>query len=132
MTTTLGAFGDNMANLGVGVYGFYQNVKDVEFDKEKSGAAQALDLIVGLYDKLPKTGGLISWVMGQQDLGRFGSKLNTLGIGVRKFWEQTKDLKDIGTSKNAAEVLNILADMQSKLGNTGGLAGLIVGDKDVS
>ena len=68
--------------------------------------------------------------LGKKKFSEFGESLSTLGDGLSKFAEKTKKIKNVDNVKIAADALKIISDAASKIPNSGGLLGKLVGNND--
>lgn len=125
-----------MTELGEALSGFSEAT--TELDKTDidriyllSDAAKAL---VTVAKSIPNDGGLVGWLVGENDMGAFGNKLEDFGKGLVKFGESIRDLTDddvkkIKTSADAAMALTAMAD---SVPNMGGKIAEFLGENDLS
>ena len=69
-------------------------------------------------------------IFGGTSFEDFGKSLSTLGDGLAKFDENIAPIADTTKVKVACEALKLIADAASKLPNSGGLLGAILGNND--
>lgn len=108
-------FGDsaNLAEWGDQVVTFGQKIMQYEFvirdlnikSVEKSVAAG--QLLSGLESGLTDNGGLSGLLFGDNDLGKFGDNLVTLGKGMRDYGDNVKDLNFEAIAKATSELSNL-------------------------
>ena len=70
--------------------------------------------------------------LGKKKFSEFGENLSTLGDGLSKFAEKTKKIKNVDNVKIAADALKIISEAASKIPNSGGLLGKLVGENDAA
>ena len=126
-------FGSNIAIFGWKLSEYSRAVKDVnpEIVEKSAAAAKALS---ELANGLPNTGGLISLFTGDNNIADFGAQLTAFGYAMKDYsdivgGEDGINADVIQASVNAAEALSALA---TGLPDSGGLAGWLFGDNDLS
>ena len=119
----LTAFGKAMVEFGDSVLDF----NDTCVDK----VVAAGEVMTTLANKVPNTGGMLGFLMGDNDIGDFGIQLSMFGMYMTSFGENIKTFDDSCVDKVAAagETMTTLAD---KVPNTGGILGFLLGDNDIA
>lgn len=74
--------------------------------------------------------GITSFITGGQDFASFGNKLASLGTGVSQFMTSMAGV-DPAEVSTKADAVKILCEAVSQIPTTGGLWGLIAGEKDI-
>ena len=85
----LGAFADNMANfMGAGFHLFALRAnaaQDVDLEKLRGNIIPAAQEMINLASKIKTNTGIIKFIFGQKDLGKFGTTLADFGLGIVAF-----------------------------------------------
>lgn len=85
----LGAFANNMANfMGAGFHLFAlraNSAQDVDLEKLRGNIIPAAQEMINLASKIKTNTGIIKFIFGQKDLGKFGSTLADFGTGIVAF-----------------------------------------------
>ncbi len=125
-------FAEDVVELGKALNSFGTSIGAEGVDLAKmSESVNILDEFTKIQDKLPMVGGISSWLDGEQDLGNFGSKLNSLGVGVANYADAIKG-RDFANAEASVGPLRALARVQNILGKTGGLAQFFSGVQSLS
>lgn len=119
----LGKFGSTLPQFGAGLKAFGDSVKGMNSD-EAATAAHAAEVLAALAKEMPAQGGLIQWIMGDQDLGEFGTNIAELGTGLKSFGDETSGI-DVSGTDAAILVLDKLINSANQLTAVGGYAGMI-------
>ena len=85
----LGAFADSMANfMGAGFHLFALRAnaaQDVDLEKLRGNIIPAAQEMINLASKIKTNTGIIKFIFGQKDLGKFGTTLADFGLGIVAF-----------------------------------------------
>lgn len=131
----LGKFGSQLVPLAVGLSAYAAIIDSTTFSKEKIIASRSLvKMLASLASTdIPKTGGLMSYLEGTQDLGKFGSQLIPLAEGLSAYVEKIDASKfneeKIGASRRLISMLAYMASQN--IPKSGGLIGWIKGDNSL-
>ena len=121
----------DIVNLSTALQAFGTNISAVDTEQLTAGVT-VLGKIVDLNNALPKTGGISSWITGQQSLSNFAAQLRLLGGGASAFSESiagtTFDANSVGA---AGDALIKIAEVNSKLPKTGGISSWFTGDESL-
>lgn len=130
----LAQFGLALASFGHGVVSYYNSIKGVTFDQQKISASVAAGTSVAtLANSLPGTGGWLQTILGDKDIGLFGSRLSSFGLGILAYWNAIKIANiDTGIVDNVTESAKKIVRMLADLPSTGGWLQGILGEKDYS
>ena len=109
-------FGDNTGNV---------NIKNIE------NAAGALGALADVANKIPATNGILQDIVGEQDIGTFGDRLEALGKGIASFATKTNKIPKDYSSDGAVNTIKTLSDVESELTAHGGVAQFFAGEKDL-
>ena len=131
----LAKFADEMPLLGNGLRGFLDNVGNLS-EAEASTiacASKAVESLARAAKAIPNTGGLLSALVGDNDLGTFADQFPVLGTGIRKFLTNVGTFSDAEakTVDAAAEAVKSLASASKEIPNSGGLIAELTGDNDL-
>ena len=95
--SSLKTFADNIGQLGFAVHEFASQVNfDDNGSRKIQDALDALSIIAELQNRLPKMGGLIQAIAGEQNLGTFATNLTALGQGIGGLIITTRDIVTYG------------------------------------
>lgn len=128
---SLKKFGKELAEFGPAFATFAESVSGVDTAAVKA-SGEALKAIAEAAAAIPNEGGMLSWIVGDNSLVDFAEGLVPFGEALMAYGEAVagiqKYLTHIRLSAKAAEYIIEIADI---VPNSGGLAGLIVGNNDL-
>ena len=128
---SLKKFGKELAEFGPAFATFAESVSGVNTAGVKA-SGEALKAIAEAAAAIPNEGGILSWIVGDNSLADFAEGLVPFGEALMAYGEAVagiqKYLTHIRLSAKAAEYIIEIADV---VPNSGGLAGLIVGNNDL-
>ena len=128
---SLKKFGKELAEFGPAFATFAESVSGVDTTGVKA-SGEALKAIAEAAAAIPNEGGILSWIVGDNSLADFAEGLVPFGEALMAYGEAVagiqKYLTHIRLSAKAAEYIIEIADI---VPNSGGLAGLIVGNNDL-
>lgn len=128
---SLKKFEKELAEFGPAFATFAESVSGVDTAGVKA-SGEALKAIVEAAAAIPNEGGILSWIVGDNSLADFAEGLVPFGKALMAYGEAVagiqKYLTHIRLSAKAAEYIIEIADI---VPNSGGLAGLIVGNNDL-
>lgn len=116
-------FGESMKAYANAIAGI-----DANLVAESATAALAL---AEFATKLPNSGGIVSWFTGENSLSAFAEELVPFGSSMKEYSEAIKGIDAEAVTASATAALS-LAELASKLPNSGGLAGWFAGENDMS
>ena len=120
-------FGESLHGYGEAVSGIQKYISHIRMSKT------AAEYIVSIAEVIPDSGGLVSLISGDNDLGEFATKLKPFGESLMAYGKVVSGidnyLNDILDSKDAAMSLIEIATF---IPDSGGLKGLISGNKDLA
>lgn len=134
-SASLDTFATNLNKFGGAMVDFSNQLVEGNFQGGRVKAASAAaEMIATLYEKLPKTGGLLSSIFGTEDLGLFSTQLVSFGSAIVAFSQQVSgDNKvDDKAVKAAVKSGELIAKLQDSLPETGGIIEKVTGMKDLS
>lgn len=120
------AFGDCLVNYSAKVSG---KTIDAEAIKTSAGAAEALAALSG---KLPTQNGLYQAIMGEQDLGSFGTKLVSFAEGIVAYANAAVQIDEtkITAITNSGKAVDELVTVVGKVPTEGGWGEAVFGSRD--
>lgn len=130
-TEKIDKFSEQLVAIGTGMESYITSIGGINSDSVTL-ASGTITLLADIATKLPNTSGFLGVLTGgKQSLGEFGSNMSTLGKGVANYANAVAggNFSKINSSLNAVDKL---ADISGKLQVSGGLSGLIAGDKNLS
>lgn len=135
---SLGDFSEYLPDLGTDLSEFVTNLGSFTSDQVDAvkAAGESVRALAEASSKIPRTGGIWSWIAGDNSLGKFSKYLPGLGSDLKDFLSNlTKDggfqESQVSTVKAAGECLIALAEASSKLPRSGGWIEKIVGSADI-
>ena len=123
-------FGTDLAELGTAIGKYGTATKGLTADS-LTNAENAITIVQNLNNNLPKTGGLLKFVTGDQKLGEFASNMSTLGDGIQQYANKVAQ-GDFTNVPAAMEAVKSLGEIFVSLDKTGGVTSWFNGDKDLS
>lgn len=104
-------FGSKLPLFGAAMVAFGVSVKDLNADAV-TNAATAGQALTALADTIPNEGGLLGFIMGDNDMATFGAQLTEFGRGLSTYsaWVKNVDPNIVTTTAMAAQSLVTLAD----------------------
>ena len=133
----LGSFAGKLPNVGEGLKKFIDSLGS-EFGEKQvdiaKNAAECISQMATVAAQIPKSGGIGSWFTGDNDLGKFGSKLAKVGKGLSSFISSLGDNfgpSQVEVATNAAECISEMAMVASQIPKSGGIGSWFTGDNDL-
>ena len=128
--TSFSDFSTALGEFGSGMNAFATNLGDIDVDKVKS-AAEAAKILAEMSTMINSEGGWLSKIVGDKDIGKFGSKLGAFGSGLKAFATNVDGITKEGVS-GAIEAGKELISMSNSLSGEGGWISSLIGDKDIA
>ena len=96
-------------------------------------ASNAIKKLADVSKDIPRTGGVWSWLAGDNSIAKFGSQLPGVGTNLKDFVSNLGEFStaQVETVKAAGEAVKELAEASSQIPNTGGLWSWIAGDNSL-
>lgn len=124
-------FSKQLVALGAGIVGFSKIVDGNVSASAVEAAAGAGKMLTELATSVPNSGGLLGFIVGENDIDDFAKKLPVLATGLVAF----SKIVDGNVSKDSVEIAKdagkMLTELASTVPNSGGLLGFIVGENDI-
>lgn len=125
---------DDLGSIGDAVKTFSEKTAGINTE-DATRAANVAQVIANLYENLPKTGGFIQDIFGEQDLSKFGEGMQNVADGIVKFAGGIAAMKDVSVSdediEKAMYIAQTLATLQDNLPETGGKIQSFFGEKSL-
>jgi len=132
-TKDIGNFASNLGILGQGVNDFCSKITGTSIDDSTvTSAGTAIGVIKAIIDAAPQTNGFWQEIVGEKDLGKFGLNLWTLGFGIEKFIDSTKNVTRVMAQRAKIAAEGIIEVIKLPWPTSGGLANWISGAFDGS
>ena len=125
----LETFGKQLVIFGSSLSSYSDSVSSVNTSKVAESAT-ASKSIVDMANTIGNSGGMKSWITGDNDLGDFGIKLVTFGRSLSMYSDSVANINTSKVSESATAAKSIV-DMANSLQNSGGLKSLFTGDNDL-
>lgn len=125
---SIGDFGASLSKLAGGMKTFATETDGISWDKV-GPACDAASKIMDMCNLIPNSGGLLGFIMGNNDADDFGITLNALGVGIADFALMTggKDWSGITPACDAAKKIIEICNL---IPNDKGLLGWIMGNNN--
>lgn len=127
---SLSSFGRDLGHLGEGLKNFSDEVADINVLKMGSATAAA-SKIVELDNMLSEHGGIFSAFTGDYTIGDFATDLTSLGTGMKNYASEVSEI-NVSKVNASSSALNAIAQIDSLLGDHGGVGSWFTGDYTVS
>lgn len=131
---TLDTLEDDLGSIGDAVKTFAEKTAGINTE-DATRAANVAQVIANLYENLPKTGGVIQDIFGEQDLSRFGEGMQNVAEGIVKFAIGIGSMKLVNVSDDdvdkAMNIAKVLCELQNNLPETGGKIQSFFGEKSL-
>ena len=125
----MGEFGKQLVPFGEAMKAFGDAVRGLEADAIVNSAT-AGKALVELADTVPKTGGVVAFFTGNNDVDTFGEKLVPFGEAMKAYSEAIMGM-DSAAITNSATAGKALVELANTIPNTGGLVSWFTGDNDL-
>lgn len=126
---------NDLGAIGDAVTTFAEKTAGINTD-DATRAAEVAQVIANLYENLPKTGGIIQDIFGEQDLSRFGEGMQNVAEGIVKFAGGIASMKNVNVTNDDIEkalyVAQTLSELQNNLPETGGKIQAFFGEKSLA
>ena len=130
-SSSISDFIPQLSAFGEGIVAFSNTVSgkiDTEAIKASAIAGKAL---AEMASELPNSGGLLGWIVGNNDMGDFVDQLVPFGQALKEYGDSVFGIQSDSIIESA-KAGKAIAEMAASLPNSGGLLGDIVGNNDMS
>lgn len=127
---SISKFGFELVNLGVGLKGFATATAGINTESV-TAAAGAAKTLAEMTACIPNSGGVMSWLSGDNSISKFSVELVLLGNGLKGFATATAGInpENVTAAANAAKAL---AEMTSHIPSQGGIKAWFTGENNVA
>ena len=122
-------FGIQLVTFGKGLKSYAESITGIDTAAVTNSAIAAKSL-VELANNLPNSGGVVSWFVGNNDIGDFGVQLVAFGKGLKSYASSISGI-DTSAVSNSAVAAKALVELANNLPNTGGVVSWFVGNNDM-
>lgn len=128
----LGDFGDEVSEFGEELMEFNKTIASLDKDDIDNIklSAQAAQELIKIADAVPNSGGLVSWITGDNDLSDFGDEIEDFGDELAKYAENIEGIEPEHVKKSAIAA-SALIDMVNKVPSDGSLMTKVTGQNDL-
>ena len=125
---SLSDFGEELAAFAEPIVQYAQKVQNVDFSAVE-GSARAAQILMGLYEGLPKTGGWMQKITGEAgSLKNFGEELKAFAEPLVQYAQKVAGV-DFSAVEGSANAAKIMMDLYTGLPKTGGWMQVIMGEQ---
>lgn len=124
------SFGKELAAFGPYLKSYNDNIKGIN-NTAITASAQAVKTMAQMANELPNSGGIVSWFTGDNTLADFGKMLGEFGPHFAKYAQSVNGINPSAITASATAA-TALAEMATKLPNSGGLISWITGDNTLA
>lgn len=128
--SSLEHFGESLAAFAPHMQTFLSYTTAFDPEAVKS-SAEAVTALIGLCDKLPKSGGVAQWFGGEANLEAFGEPLKAFGEGIKGFGDAVNGL-NAEAIQNAVPAGEALTELSKTIPKDGGIMGWLNGDLNMA
>lgn len=132
--SSLSKFAQELYPFGMGLVQFSNLLTEHPINDEAvNSAANAGRIMTEFQKTLVPSGGLVQWITGEKDMGKFASQLYSFGMGMIQF---SNLVGYYGINQEAVQAAanagSIMAAMSKELPSSGGVLQWITGEKDMA
>lgn len=126
---SLGKFAEDLKEFAPDLVEYSNAVADVDVDAVKNSGIAA-DVIMAFADDVPNEGGVLGWIMGENNIDDFGAKLPAFGLYMTLYSKAVKGL-DVDAVKNSGTAADVIIAFAKEIPNEGGVLGWIMGENNI-
>ena len=132
----ISTFTDKLPGVATNLKNFSKNLGSYSESSSKYAgfAGDAIAALAKAANKIPNTGGIVSWFIGDNDISKFSEKLPSVGTMLKNFIGNLGTFTDaqVASTDCAGQAIARLAEAASKVPNAGGLCTWFTGESDIS
>ena len=128
----LSIFGDSLVEFGNAIVDFSETVAGNIDEESVNAAANAGKMMADMAGTIPKSGGVVGFFTGDNDMATFGEQLVVFGDSLVDFSESVSGKIDTEAVEAAATAGKIMTEMADTIPNTGGIVSFFTGDNDMA
>lgn len=129
--SSIADFAEQLVPFGEAIAEFSDVVDGKINESAVTAAANAGSILAELAGNLPNSGGVLGWIMGENDLDDFAARLEPFAEAIVSFSEIVDGNVSESAVQAAANAGATLAALASDLPNTGGVLGWLVGENNI-
>lgn len=127
----LSTFGSQLSSFGTAIAGFSKTVSGNIDEGAVTAAANAGRVMSEMANTIPNSGGVLGFFAGDNDLGTFGSNIQSFGKAIADFSQTVSGNIDEEAVTAAANAGKVMVALQSAVPESGGVKGFLFGDNDL-
>lgn len=126
----LASFGQQLEDFAPHLKAFYDSTKGIDADVVDV-AGRAASVVAEFANKVPRTGGWLQKITGENDIVQFGEQIVAFGPSLKEFADSVKGVSsdDVQVASDAA---SIVAEFAKKVPKSGGWLQAITGENDIA
>lgn len=125
----LPGIGQDLSDFMTNAQGFIDGIKSIDPSVSESAKNLASALLTICGAELLST--ITNWLVGDNDMGEFGTKLKQFAQGIVDFSDVVKGKIDSKAVKAATDAGNLITKLADAVPNSGGFVGYLAGNNDV-
>ena len=126
----MASFGTKLVFFGLGMKNYADAVSGIDCEAI-SASAQAAKALTEVANNIPRDGGILQVLTGQQNMALFGEKLKAFGSGMKAYSESVSGL-DCESIRVSAQAAKSLTEVTNNLPKEGGVWQVLSGSQDIS
>ena len=130
---SLGSWAPEIVTLGKNLTKFSKQISGINKEDAKK-MASIVDIAAGLAEMsriIPNEGGMVSWFTGDNSISVWGKYLPDFGTHMKDYVANTEGIGDGYSGLRAAQIAGKLVEATADIPESGGLAQLLGGTKDI-
>lgn len=124
---SLASFAEGLIPFGSAIKEYSLNVSGIDTNAVVNSATAAESLAV-MAEKLPNSGGVLGYWVGENSLAKFAEELKPFGKSITEYAANVTGL-DAGVVQNSANAASAMAELANKLPSSGGVLTELFGGK---
>ena len=124
---SLASFAEGLIPFGSAIKEYSLNVSGIDINAVVNSATAAESLAV-MAEKLPNSGGVLGYWVGENSLAKFAEELKPFGKSITEYASNVAGL-DVGVVQNSANAASAMAELAHKLPASGGVLTELFGGK---
>lgn len=130
---SLGSWAPEIVTLGKNLTKFSKQINGINKEDAKK-MSSVVDIAAGLAEMsriIPNEGGMVSWFTGDNSISVWGKYLPDFGTHMKDYVANTEGIGDGYSGLRAAQIAGKLVEATADIPESGGLAQLLGGSKDI-
>lgn len=130
-SSSLDGFGEQIESFGKAMVKFSKIVSGKIDTAGVEAAANAGKMMASLAQDIPNSGGVLGFIMGENDIDAWGEKLPAFGRAMTIFSRTVSGKIDPAGVEAAANAGKMMTSLAQEIPNSGGVLGFIMGENDI-